>query len=90
MRYLFLTFLTFIVLISEAQTGTIKGKIYNKINLEPIPFAAIIIEGTNKATNSDENGLFEFTSLNPGTYNLKATYVGYKPITVFEIGRAHV
>lgn len=68
-----------------AQTGTIKGKIYNKLNKEAIPFAAIIIDRTDKATTSNENGQFEFTNLAPGVYNLKATYVGFKPVTVFEV-----
>ncbi len=60
------------------QNGKIKGRIYDITNNEPLPFANIIIAGTNTGTTSDMDGNFSFTGLNPGFVQLVATYVGYK------------
>jgi len=60
------------------QNGKIKGRIYDITNNEPLPFANIIIAGTNTGTTSDMDGNFSFTGLNPGFIQLVATYVGYK------------
>ncbi|NVO20209.1 MAG: TonB-dependent receptor [Bacteroidetes bacterium] len=68
-----------------AQQGALKGKILDKSNKEPIPFASIIVEnnGTQAGgTTSDINGEYTIKPLNPGTYSVKATFVGYKPVLI--------
>ena len=69
----------------NAQTGEIKGIVSNSINKEPIPFAVIILEGTSFGTTSDDNGNYTISGLNPGMHNLKASFVGFKPVTMYEI-----
>ncbi|MCX6273158.1 MAG: TonB-dependent receptor [Bacteroidetes bacterium] len=67
------------------QSGTLKGKIRDKGTKEPIPFANIVIEsgGTQiGGTTTDFDGNFTIKPITPGKYDLKATYVGYKPIMV--------
>ncbi len=61
-----------------AQTGNIKGRIFNSKNNEPIPFANIIIEGTNIGSTSDLDGNFIFTNVKPGFLKIVATFVGYE------------
>jgi hypothetical protein len=63
------------------ENGEIQGRVYNAKNNEPIPFAAILILGTNTGTVSDAEGKFQFTGLKPGYVELKATTLGYKPYT---------
>lgn len=73
--------ITIILLIScdilYGQSGRIQGRIYDISNNEPLPFANIIIAGTNAGTTSDLDGNFLFTGLEPGYLQVIATYVGY-------------
>ena len=62
----------------SGQSGKIQGRIYDIISNEPLPFANIIIAGTNTGTTSDLDGNFTFTGVNPGFIQLIASYVGYK------------
>jgi hypothetical protein len=68
-----------------AQTGIIKGRIANKLNNEPLPFATVQIVGTQKGAQTDDGGNYEITGLDPKLYNIKVTFVGFKDIEVFEI-----
>jgi len=72
-------------LVAFSQSGTLKGKITDKATNEPIPFANIIIEQGGKqsgGTTSDFDGNYTIKPIPPGKYDVKATYVGYKPIMV--------
>jgi len=63
-----------------AQTGTIKGRVLDKTTNEPLPFANVIVElnGTQAGgAQTDFDGNFTIKPLNPGTYDLKASFVGY-------------
>ncbi len=75
-------FISFSVL---GQNGTIQGKIKNSVNNEPIPFANIVITGTEIGTVSDENGNYKIEGLEPGLYNIRASFIGYKSKTTFEV-----
>lgn len=61
-----------------AQNGTIKGRIYNEKNNEPLPFTNVIIEGTQIGSTSDLDGNFIFTGLEPGFVRLRASAVGFE------------
>ncbi len=61
-----------------AQTGKIRGRIYNEQNNEPIPFANILIFQTDIGTVSDLEGNFSFTGLDPGFVKLRISAVGYE------------
>ncbi len=68
-----------------AQSGALKGKVLDKSTKEPIPFANIIVEnnGTQAGgTTSDINGEYTIKPLTPGKYDIKASYVGYKPVLI--------
>ncbi len=68
-----------------AQTGVIKGRVSNKINNEPLPFATVSVVGTQKGVQTDDNGNYEIKDLAAGLYGLKVTFVGFKDVEVFEI-----
>ena len=68
-----------------SQSGTLKGKVIDKTTKEPIPFVNIIVElgGTQAGgTTSDFDGNYTIKPITPGKYDLKATFVGFKPIQV--------
>ncbi len=76
----------FTVSLAMAQSGgTIKGKMLDKGNGEPLPFANVVLMkgGSQVAgTMTDFDGKFTFTALTPGSYDIQATYVGYQPMKV--------
>jgi hypothetical protein len=85
MKYLYLcTILLFSVIQSVAQNGTIYGTITDKNTEEPLIGATISVEGTTKAASADNEGKFNL-SLPVGTYNIKASYIGYSDIVKFNI-----
>ena len=67
------------------QRGIIKGSVSNKINNQRIPFANVTVQGTTVGVVADESGNFQINELAPGLYNLRISFVGFKPLTVFEI-----
>jgi hypothetical protein len=68
-----------------AQTASIRGAITDALTNEQIIFANVLVLNTDKGTTTDENGNYEITGLAPGLYNVRASYVGYKDATQFEI-----
>lgn len=75
---LVLPFLMPFVLYSQ-ESGTVKGRVYDKQNNEPIPFANIIIFGTTIGTTSDYDGNYLFTGLKPGYIEIQVSAIGFKP-----------
>ncbi|GAP43500.1 TonB dependent receptor [Lentimicrobium saccharophilum] len=68
-----------------SQSGTLRGKVIDKTTKEPIPFVNIIVElgGTQAGgTTSDFDGNYTIKPITPGRYNLKATFVGFKPVMI--------
>jgi hypothetical protein len=68
-----------------AQTGSVKGRVFNIKNNDPLPFTNIIISGTTIGSVSDIDGIFTFTGLNPGYVKLEASAIGFDKIMTEEI-----
>jgi hypothetical protein len=79
-----------LVTIGFAQNGVIQGKVQNPVNNSPIPFANVVVLGVDQGTITDEEGNYRIDGLEPGLYNVKASFVGFKSQTQYEIqvGRA--
>ena len=67
---------------TSAQTGTIKGFVYEKNSGEPVIFTKVIIAKTKYGATTDVDGYFTITRLPSGDYTLKITYMGYDTLTV--------
>jgi hypothetical protein len=68
-------------LISSAQqteNGTIEGRIIESKSNHPVPFANVVIWGTNTGAVSDIDGNFRIIGVKPGYIELRASSVGYK------------
>ena len=93
MKNYLILFFTLFSLVSYAQeTGGIVGKLTDKeLNNDPLAFANVLIKGTTTGTTSDFDGLFEIDNLDPGTYTLVITFLGYEtleiPNVVVEAGK---
>ncbi len=84
MKKLLIVALSFLGFITQAQTGKISGRVYDRINNEPLPFANVIIEGTTIGATTDIDGKYEL-NIEPGLYNVQASFVGYNSKTEFEV-----
>ena len=69
----------------HSQTIRVYGTVKNALNNESIPFANVIIDGTNKGTTTDIDGYFELLDIEPGIYNLKCSYIGFNAALKAEI-----
>jgi CarboxypepD_reg-like domain/TonB-dependent Receptor Plug Domain len=89
MNAIFLKFITFFLfflpILLCAQTGIIKGRIVDAKNNAPVAFANVLVENINLGTNTDEEGYYEITNLEPQLYNLTASYLGYQSKTQADI-----
>ena len=88
-KYYFTALLTVLtaftgVVKAQIQTQTIKGTIIDKQSLATLPGVTVIILGSEpvKGTATDMDGQFKLTNVNPGRYDLKVTYIGFKEIVI--------
>jgi Carboxypeptidase regulatory-like domain len=65
---------------AEVQKGKSKivGRLIDIDTHEPIVGAIVTIISSTYGVTSDINGVYEFSDLSPGTYNIKATMIGYE------------
>ena len=72
-----LVLLAFLPSLLLAQTGTIRGFVYDKQTGEPIIFTNVILKGTTIGAATDVNGYYSISKVTPGSYTLQVTYLGY-------------
>ena len=80
-RFVFSLVLVFISFDLLAQTGTIRGFVYDEESGEPAMFANVLLDGTQIGTVTDVNGFFTLSKVPVGSYNIKVTYIGFDEIT---------
>ena len=61
------------------KQGTVRGRIIDATK-QTLPSASIYIEKLHTGVTSDVNGFYTFSNLDPGTYTVKVSYVGYSPV----------
>ena len=68
----------------KAQSQTIKGTITDKQSQATLPGVTVLILGSDpvKGAASDVDGQFNISNVNPGRYDLKVMYVGYKELVI--------
>lgn len=69
------------VLLLAQSSGKIAGKVTDKATGEGLPLANVILEGTGLGAATDENGNYTILNVPPGTYTIKARYLGYTDAT---------
>ena len=80
MKQFYTIVLSLIATLTFAQNNkqNIRGVIVDKLAQYPIYGATIQLINVQKTTISDTNGIYTFSEVNPGRYDLKITYSGYK------------
>ncbi|HKJ67807.1 MAG TPA: TonB-dependent receptor, partial [bacterium] len=72
----------FISTVALAQTGKVAGTITDEETGEPLPGVNVVLVGTDQGAATNENGNYTILNVNPGVYNLQASFIGYATITV--------
>ena len=75
-KYILLSVITLAV--GYSQSVTISGVIKDSGTKKPLVGANVFIKETSLGTATLDNGSYKITNVNPGTYILKATYIGYE------------
>lgn len=65
-----------------AATGKIAGQVKDKDTKEPIPGASVQIKGTKVGTTTDPDGNFQIPRVDPGTYVVVISAVGYNTLEI--------
>ncbi|MCC7029342.1 MAG: carboxypeptidase-like regulatory domain-containing protein [Chitinophagaceae bacterium] len=63
---------------AQTQTGIVKGFVYEKANGEPIIGATVSLKDKNKGTQTNINGFFTLSKIEPGEYTLIITSIGFE------------
>src|SRR5690554_6475434 len=83
-KFIATTLLLLLSLITLAQTGTVKGRVYNQKTNEPLEFATVQIQGTIIGATTDLDGYYEIVST-PTFVRLVVSYVGYETTLSSEV-----
>ncbi|CAM4087323.1 carboxypeptidase-like regulatory domain-containing protein [Zobellia nedashkovskayae] len=79
----FLAFICTINLFAQEEGGAIRGTIFDmEMNNEPLLFADVEIKDTKFKTQTNFRGNFEISNVEPGSYILKITFLGYESYEV--------
>jgi hypothetical protein len=68
-------------LLAQGSTGKIEGHVRDQSGA-PVASAQVVIVGTAFIATADARGYYFFNNVPAGVYNLKAAFVGYKPVEV--------
>ena len=87
MRILFFSILSLIFSTFYSQSKII-GKVIDEEFNETMPFANVLVKGTNIGVTTDFDGNYSI-NINPGTYTLVFSFVGYrtKELTDINVGQ---
>jgi len=80
-KYFILLVLLLIFQNASAQNkkGIITGSVSDHLTKEPVIGASVLIVGASFGAETDIEGRFIIRNLEPGTYSIKVSYVGYNP-----------
>lgn len=62
----------------EILQTTITGAVIDAESGETLPGANVSIQGTTRGSSTDEEGVFSIQDIEPGTYTLVASFIGYQ------------
>lgn len=82
--FLVLTFCSFYAFAGE--TGKLAGRVTDKQTGEALLGVNIILMGTTMGAAADEEGRYYILNIPPGTYELKASAIGFHTIIITDVG----
>jgi hypothetical protein len=64
-----------------AQSGTLSGTVTDTNTGETLPAVNVVITEIMKGASTNADGVYTITGIEPGTYTVEVTYIGYSTIT---------
>jgi hypothetical protein len=68
----------------HAQTGFIRGTVFDDSNGESLPGSTVAVDGTTTGTITDLDGNFNI-KIAPGVYTLKVSFISYETLVISDI-----
>ena len=75
---LFVIALFYCVILGQNVDRDIAGSVLDMDNLEPLPYANIIVQGTNRGITTDADGHFVLVDVPAEPCTLIVSYIGYR------------
>ena len=66
---------------AQEATGTVTGRVLNRVTGDSMGNARVAIKGTNRATQTDAGGFYTLANVPPGEVTLEASFTGFAPET---------
>ena len=90
MRLVRLLLFTLVLTIPAASalaqtTGKISGQVTDAATGESLPGVNVSIEGTTQGSVTDAEGFYDILNVRPGTYDVRASFIGYTPVVREEV-----
>jgi len=63
-----------------AQSGVIRGFVYDNKTGEPVIFTNVVLKGTSLGSTTDQNGFYSITKIPAGDYTIQVSYLGYQTL----------
>ncbi|MCP9199976.1 carboxypeptidase-like regulatory domain-containing protein [Gramella sp. GC03-9] len=82
--YLLIILMNTGVLFAQDPTGELRGYVYDDTGF-PLFGATVVLDGTQKGSTVNEDGLFVIKNIEPGSYNVTASFLGYEAKTEFNV-----
>lgn len=71
-------------IIFAGTTGRLAGRVVDDTG-EPLPFVNVVIMGTTLGAATDIDGYYSIINVPPGTYEVKASAIGYNSVTYQDV-----
>jgi hypothetical protein len=73
-----LAFLLLLLPLLAAAQGSLSGTVRDSVTQKPLPFASVFLANTTLGATTTEQGTFAFERVPAGSYDVVASYVGYR------------
>ena len=80
--FIFLFLVLTLGVVFAGETGKIRGKVVDKETKEPLPGVNVVLVGTAYGAATDLKGEYVIVNVPVGTYDIKASFVGYRSVTI--------
>ncbi len=77
MRFVLASLLLLLPLLAAAQSS-LSGTVRDSLTQKPLPFASVFLANTTLGATTTEQGTFTFERVPAGSYDVVASYVGYR------------
>ena len=84
-KYLLSFLFLFSLSLFAQENGTITGRVLDNTTKEVLPGVNIILVGTDQGTSTDIKGEFKIANLLPGSYVVRASFIGYNSVTKTDV-----